>query len=333
MNGGNAWLKVVAVAAVCAVLVAAPTFVPKSSLYMLTDVVTIAVFAVSFNLLFGYAGLLSFGHAAYFGVGSYGCALLLSRFPDMPVLAAIGLGALAAAAIGALVALIVVRRTGPYFAMLTMAFGMLIYLVIWKWRAVTGGDDGFGSFVPATLWMPLAGTFKAGDLHSTYLGVLAVAVPVLAATWAVMTFTPYGNAIRSIRLNEERASFLGYDVFVLKAANYTLACALAGVAGALYGVAHDFISPQQAGLEMSSDVVMMTFIGGAQSFFGPLVGAAFFVVAGDQLSAYTERWQMIMGVIFIAMVMFAPGGFVGTAARLVRWPRRASSKTGAAQWA
>lgn len=317
-----------------AVLVLAPTVVPLSYLYTVTDVVILALFAVSFNLLFGFAGLLSFGHAAYFGVGAYGCALLLSLYPSLPVMAAIGAGALAAAVIGGLIGLICVRRTGPYFAMLTMAFGMLVYLVAWKWRGITGGDDGFGSFVPATIWLPIVGSFKSGDLKLTYLGVLAVIVPVMAAVWATLAFTPYGNAVRSIRLNEERAAFLGFNVFAVKALNYTIACAVAGLAGALYAIAHDFISPQVAGLEMSNDVVMMTFIGGSQSFFGPIVGAIFFVIAGDQLSAVTERWQMIMGVIFIAMVMYVPGGFIGGVAKLFsRRPPSVSSSPRVTQWA
>lgn len=330
MSGGDV-LKAGLLIAAGFILVLAPTVVPASYLYTITDVVILALFAVSFNLLFGFAGLLSFGHAAYFGVGAYGCALLLSWYPSLPVTAAIGAGAVIAALIGGLVGLICVRRTGPYFAMLTMAFGMLIYLVAWKWRAVTGGDDGFGSFVPATVWMPIVGTFKSGDLQRTYLGVLAVVIPVMALVWAILTFTPYGNAVRSIRLNEERAAFLGFNVFAVKAVNYTIACAVAGLAGALYAVAHDFISPQIAGLEMSNDVVMMTFIGGAQSFFGPLVGALFYVIVGDQLSAITERWQMIMGVVFICMVMFVPGGFIGGAAKIFRRRPRLSSKTRVAQ--
>lgn len=321
-----------------AVLVTLPALVAPSTLYSLTDVAILALFAISFNMLFGYAGLLSFGHAAYFGVGAYVSALMLSHLEGTPVLLALAAGTVAAGVAGLLIGLICVRRTGPYFAMLTMAFGMLIFLIAWKWRRITGGDDGMGSFVPTSLWLPLAGRFEQGDLPSMYLGVLGVVIPVCALLWALLSFTPYGNAVRSIRLNEERASFLGFDVFAVKAVNFTLASAVAGLAGALYAIAHDFVSPQIAGMEMSTDVVMMTFIGGAATFLGPIAGTLFFVFMGDFLAQVTERWQMVMGAIFIFMVMFAPGGFIGSLPR--SWLKRPEpedkpaddGKRGVAQW-
>ncbi|CAM5349857.1 Leucine/isoleucine/valine transporter permease subunit OS=Afipia felis OX=1035 GN=NCTC12722_02949 PE=4 SV=1 [Afipia felis] len=296
---------------VIAALFAAPLFAPRSHLYTLTDVMLLGLFAVSFNLLFGYSGLLSFGHAGYFGIGAYSFAVLIQHAHGAPVLILALAGACCAAVIGGAIGVICVRRQGPYFAMLTLAFGMLIYLVIWKLRSITGGDDGLGNFVPATIWLPGVGSFRSGDLFRMYLGVLLTVAPLLGLLWLLFTFTPFGNAVRSIRLNEERAGFLGLNVFLIKAANYTLACWLAGFAGALYVLAHDFVSPQIAGIDMSTDVVMMAFIGGAQNFFGPLMGALIFVVAGDQLSAVTERWQMIMGVVFILMVMYAPRGILG----------------------
>jgi len=311
MTFGKHVLQVSLAATVIVVLFAAPLFAPRSYLYTLTDVTILGLFAVSFNLLFGYSGLLSFGHAAYFGIGAYSSAVFLQYAPGMPILIVAMAGACCAALIGAAIGTICVRRHGPYFAMLTLAFGMLIYLIIWKLRSITGGDDGLGNFVPPTIWLPGVGSFRSGDLYRLYLGVLLTVAPLLAVLWVLFTFTPFGNAVRSIRLNEERASFLGLNIFMIKAVNYTLACGLAGFAGALYVVAHDFVSPQIAGIDMSTDVVMMAFIGGAQNFFGPLIGALIFVVAGDQLSAITERWQMIMGVVFILMVMFAPSGVLG----------------------
>lgn len=321
---------------VCVLAACAPAVVPPSYLYTLTDAVILSLFAVGFNLLFGYGGQLSFGHAAYFGVGGYVCALSLSHMPGMPVLVALLSGVIAAALVGGLVGLICVRRSGAYFAMLTMAFGMLIFLIAWKWRSLTGGDDGFGNFVPDSLWLPVVGTFKSGDLRAMYHGVLAIVVPLLIVVWAVLTFTPYGNAIRCIRMNEQRAAFLGFDVFAIKLVNYIVASALAGLAGGLYALAHNFISPQMAGVDMSTDVVMMVFIGGSGSFFGPLLGTAFFVLVGDWLSSITERWQMVMGVVFILMVIFAPKGVIGAYQQAVTSRRRrqsvAETKTGAAEW-
>jgi branched-chain amino acid transport system permease protein len=309
--------------------------VPPSYLYTLTDAVILSLFAVGFNMLFGYGGQLSFGHAAYFGVGGYVTALTLSHMSAMPVLLALLVGTCAAALIGGVVGMICVRRSGAYFAMLTMAFGMLIFLVAWKARSITGGDDGFGNYVPDTVWLPLVGSFKGGDLHAMYHGVLAIVVPILVLVWALLTLTPYGNAVRSIRMNEQRASFLGFDVFAIKLVNYILASAIAGLAGGLYALSHNFISPQMAGVDMSTDVVMMAFIGGSGSFFGPLLGTAFFVLVGDWLSSMTERWQMVMGVVFILMVIFAPKGFMGLYSRAVAVRKRddaIEAKTGAAEW-
>jgi len=310
-----------------AAMVAAPYLVSKSYLYSLTDIVILGLFAISYNLLFGYSGLLSFGHAAYFGVGAYGCALALQHFDGMPVMGAVAMGTLAAAAAGLVLGSICVQRGGPYFAMLTMAFGMLIYAVLWKWRSLTMGDDGFGTFVPDDMGMILVG--GEGGIVQTYFGVLMICAPVLALVWLLMTFTPYGNAVRSIRLNEERAGFLGYNVFAIKLANYVLSTTLAGLAGCLYALFHDFVSPQLAGMEMSTDVVMMTFIGGTSAFFGPLIGSAFYVLFSDFLSALTERWQMIMGLVFVYVVMFVPNGFAGMIGQAAHRMSRLLSPSGA----
>lgn len=297
--------------AALAMLLAAPAVLTKSQLFSLTDVVVMGLFAVSYNLLLGYSGLLSFGHSAYFGLGAYTAALVMLHLPSLTPPGAIACGALAAAAGGALVGCICVRRSGPYFSMLTLAFGMLFYTAAWKWRSVTQGDDGFGGFVPKSWGIPLLATVEAGDFEQLYRVVLVLVSILLALTWALMTFTPFGNAIRSIRQNEERASFLGYNVFVAKLANYTLASALAGIAGALFVISHNFVSTDVIGIERSTEVVMMTYIGGTSRFSGPLLGSAFIVLFGDLLATLTDRWQLVMGVIFVVMIMYVPRGFSG----------------------
>lgn len=294
-----------------ALLFAAPMLLSKSQLFTLTDVLILGLFATSYNVLLGYSGLLSFGHSAYFGLGAYASALLLLHVPTLPPPMAIFCGALVAAVGGLVIGSICVRRSGAYFSMLTLAFGMLFYTAAWKWRSVTQGDDGFGAFVPPEWTFPLIGLIKSGDFAQMYRVVLVIVAVLLALTWALLTYTPYGNAVRSIRQNEERASFLGYNVFVTKLANYVLASAIAGVAGALLVVSHNFVSTDVIGLDRSTEVVMMTYIGGTSWFFGPIVGSAFVVIVGDMLATVTTRWQLIMGVLFVLMVMYAPKGFSG----------------------
>jgi branched-chain amino acid transport system permease protein len=295
-------------------------------LFTVTDVLILGLFATSYNVLLGYSGMLSFGHSAYFGLGAYASALALLHMPGMPPLLAIVFGALVAALGGLVVGAVCVRRSGPYFSMLTLAFGMLFYTVAWKWRSVTQGDDGFGAFMPAQWSFPLVGVIRAGDYAQGYRVVLVIVAALLALTWALMSYTPYGNAIRCIRQNEERASFLGYNVFIAKLANYMLASALAGVAGALSVLSHNFVSTDVIGLERSTEVVMMTYIGGTSWFFGPMLGSAFVVMFGDFLAGITARWQLIMGVIFVLMVMYAPQGFSGMVRFAIdRFPRRAGA--------
>lgn len=289
----------------------APLILSKSQLYSLTDVAILGLFAVSYNLLLGYSGLLSFGHSAYFGLGAYTTALVLLHFGTTPLAVAIFLGTAAGALGGVAIGRLCVRRGGPYFAMLTLAFGMLLYVVAWKWRGLTLGDDGFGSFLPREAYFPLIGIIRNGDFEQLYYLVVGITVPVLGLIWALMTLTPYGNAVVSIRQNEERASFLGYNVFITKLVQYTISAGIAGLAGSLFAIFHNFVSTHVIGIELSTDVVMMAFIGGTSWFFGPILGAAFFVVFGDFISTITARWQMIMGLIFVAIVMYAPRGFSG----------------------
>jgi len=323
MSAGSAARVAVAVAAV-ALLAAAPAALSKSQLFTLTDILVLGLFAVSYNILLGYGGMLSFGHSAYFGLGAYGTALILAHSPGLPPPVAVLGGMAVAIAGGLLVGCVCVRRSGPYFSMLTLAFGMLFYTGAWKWRSLTQGDDGFGGFVPSEWFFPLIGAIQTGDYAQIYRMVLLVVGVLLALTWALMSFTPYGNAVRSVRQNEERASFLGYDTFTIKLANYMLASALAGIAGGMFVVCHNFVSTDVIGLDRSTEVVMMTYIGGTGWFFGPLLGSAFVVAFGDFLASWTERWQLVMGGLFVLMVMYMPKGFSGIVQYAAR--RRESGK-------
>ena len=224
-----------------AVLWLLPMVASKSHLYTATQVVVFGLFAISFNLMFGYLGLLSFGHAAYFGTGAYAAALLLSAYPSLSIPSAVFAGAVAGALVGLLVGAFCVRLKGTYFAMLTLAFGQLVFGVAWKWRSVTRGDDGFGAFIDRDIAF-LGLSFSSTDIVVIYFFVTTVALVVAAAVWLLLSTTPFGSVVAAIKQNDQRAAFLGYNVYLTKLVMYVLATFMAGLAGALSAIFQDFVS-------------------------------------------------------------------------------------------
>ncbi|MEW6533821.1 MAG: branched-chain amino acid ABC transporter permease [Thermodesulfobacteriota bacterium] len=303
-------LHIVVAVAIAAVLLAAPRILTVVQVRMLTEIVYFSLFAVSFNLLFAYAGLLSFGHSAYFGLGAYVTAISLKHVPGMPFFAAILLGAIAGAVGGAIIGFFCVRRKGSYFALLTLAFNQFLWAIAWKWREITGGDDGIGGIVPKK---PVdLGIFSVDftQVGSKYYLTLFLVTICLALGWYLIR-TPFGNTVKAVKGNEERASFLGYDVNRSKLLIFTLAAFFAGVSGSLFALFQDFVAPSAISLGMSTEVLFMAFLGGTGSFFGPILGAAIFVYFTDWISSITERWEFILGVLFIVLVLYFHQGFIG----------------------
>ena len=287
----------------------APHFLKVTQIRILNEIAYFSLFAISFNLLFGYGGLLSFGHAAYFGLGAYTTAILLKRVAGMPLLLSILLGGMAAAIGGAIVGFFCVRRKGGYFVLLTLAFNQLIWAVAWKWRAVTGGDDGIGGFVPKSLGLGIA-TLDLTKTGTMYYLTMTIVVVLLFLAW-YLTKTPYGNTIWAIKVNEERAAFLGYDVNFSKRLIFTISSFFAGIAGSLFAVFQDFVATNVVNLLLSTEVILMTILGGAGSFFGPILGAAIFVYFSDWFSSLTDRWEFFMGILFIIVVLYFHQGAIG----------------------
>jgi branched-chain amino acid transport system permease protein len=293
-----------------ALLVIAPFVTNIVQLRMLTEIAYFALFAVSFNYLFGYAGLLSFGHAAYFGLGAYATAISLKNIAGMPVLASVLVGGLAGAIGGMIIGFFCVRRKGAYFALLTLAFNQFLWAAAWKWRAVTGGDDGIGDLLPDT---PVNLGFASLDLYDTtsmYYFVVVIVFVCLAAGW-YLTKTPFGNTVMATKVNEERASFLGYNANRSKVWIFTFSAFYAGIAGGLFACFQDFVSTSAIDLGMSTQVLFMAFLGGTGSFFGPILGAAVFTYFTDMISSLTDRWEFILGVLFILLVLFFRQGLIG----------------------
>ena len=289
---------------VTAVLLAtAPLWVSRVGLYpyLALEITIWIIYALGYNLLLGYGGLPSFGHGAFFGIGAYGFGLAHLKlgaglFGSLGI--AIAVAALAGAAVGAFIS----HRRGIYYALLTIAFGQVFWFVAVKWHSVTGGEDGLLNIKrPA-----LVATNEA--LH--YFAVAAL-VLVALFLWRLV-HSPYGRILGAVKQNETRAAFAGHNTWLYKWSAFTVSCAIAGLAGALFALAQQSAYPNVMSLHQSGFVVMMVLVGGGLvSFWGPVIGAAFFLLARDLLGAYTEAWLLWYGLLFMAMVLFKPEGITG----------------------
>ena len=297
-------------------LYALPRLLGPLQVRLAIEVLYLGLFAVSFNVLFGYTGLASFGHSAPFGVGGYTLALLVLHLPGLPLLLAIPLAGVAGALAGLGIGAFCVRLHGGYFALLTLAFSQFLYAVALKWRGLTRGDDGLTIAVP-DVTIPGLATLRVAVAQDLYYLVLTVVLLCLAAAWH-FTRTPLGNATLLMRENDHRASFLGYGVYATKLAAFTVAAGFAGVAGALYAGFQRVVSPAALDLPLAAEVVFMAVLGGSRSFLGPFVGAGFYLLLQNWLSKTTEHWPFVIGLIFVLMVMYAPNGLVGLARQALR---------------
>ena len=272
-------------------------------------VVVMGLAAMALNFLLGYTGTLSFGHAAYFGVGAYGVGMTLKYLTPstgLGMLIGVAAGTLAAAAIGALI----VRLRGVYFAMVTIAFGQVFYFIAFRWNTVTGGDDGLTGWRRQPL--DLAGIPVDIQNHDTafyYLALVCFAVSVGAM--ALLLRSPFGRTLQAIRENERRARFLGIAVERHLWLSFVISCAFVSLAGTLYALLNNFTDPRALRWDQSGNFVIMAVLGGMRSFWGPLIGAAVFVVLQDYVSSHTENWMSVVGLIFVLVVLFFPRGVLG----------------------
>jgi branched-chain amino acid transport system permease protein len=272
-------------------------------------VVVMALAAMALNFLLGYTGTLSFGHAAYFGLGAYGVGMTLKYLVPstaLGMLIGVAVGTLAAALIGALI----VRLRGVYFAMVTIAFGQVFYFISFRWNTVTGGDDGLTGWrrLPLDLGR-LRLDIQNSDIAFYYLALACFAVSV--AAMALLLRSPFGRTLLAIRENERRARFLGIAVERHLWLSFVISCAFVSLAGTLYALLNNFTDPRALRWDMSGNFVIMTVLGGMRSFWGPLLGAAVFVVLQDYVSSHTANWMSVVGLIFVLVVLFFPRGLLG----------------------
>ena len=263
----------------------------------------------------GYTGVLSFGHAAYFGLGAYGAAMTIRYLvpsTGLGIVVGIVVGTVAAAIIGPLI----IRLRGVYFAMVTIAFGQVFYFIAFRWNNVTGGDDGLTGWTRLPLHFGFATIDIQNNPNAFYYLVLALfAVSVGVMAWLLRS--PFGRTLIAIRENERRARFLGIPVDQHIWMSWVISCGFVSLAGALYALLNNFVDPRALYWTQSGDFVIMAVLGGMRSFWGPLIGAAIYVVLRDYLSSQTENWQSFIGLFFVLVVLFFPRGVLGMIRRKV----------------
>ncbi len=272
-----------------------------------TRVLIMALAAMALNFLLGYTGVLSFGHAAYFGLGAYGAGLTI-KYLIPNTLAGMGVGLIVGIVAAAIIGLLIIRLRGIYFAMVTISFGQVFYFIAFRWNSVTGGDNGL-TFQRQPIHLGFTDISLSSGVAYYYLALAVFAV--CTAAMAIILRSPFGHTLLAMRENERRARFLSIPVNRHLWIAYTISCMFAAVAGSLYGMLNNFVSPHDLHWTQSGDFVLMAVIGGMRSFWGPLLGAAIFVALQDYLSSLTDNWMFFIGVIFVLVVLFIPRGFVG----------------------
>jgi branched-chain amino acid transport system permease protein len=290
--------------------------------FVATDIVILALFATSLNLLLGYTGLVSFGHAAYFGVGAYTCALLMKSLEAPFALSFLAAGAVAGA-FALVFGFFCVRLTKIYFAMLTLALAQIVWAICFKWNDVTGGEQGLPNVpYPALDWIaaiPGIGGLRVADHF--YLLVLALVALCFAALRRVVD-SPFGRVLTVIRDNPERAQFIGVDVRAYQLAAFVIAGVFAGLSGALFGIFNRGVFPDFAFWTKSAEPLTMAILGGMGHFWGPAVGAAALILLNQQITSYTQYWPFVLGTILVGLLFLFPSGIVGTLHGLLARGRR-----------
>jgi branched-chain amino acid transport system permease protein len=293
--------------------------------FLVNDVVIWALFATSLNVLVGYSGLVSFGHAAYFGVGAYTTGLLMKKLGVSFLLAFPAAGVLAGAC-AMVFGFFCVRLTRIYFAMLTLAFAQIVWAICFKWNEVTGGEQGMPEIpYPGFDWvdtvarvLPFVGGYRTAE-YFYFVSLILVA----ACLWALhrIVRSPFGRMLETIRENAERAEFIGVHVRRYELAAFVLAGSFAGLAGGLFGIFNRGVFPDFAYWTKSSEVLIMTLLGGMGTFYGPAVGALVLILLNQQILSYTEYWPLVLGSILVFLLFVFPGGIGG--AVLALWRRSA----------
>jgi len=278
------------------------------------EMVIFAIFAMGFNLLLGYTGILSFGHAAFFGLAGYAMGLILIHL-KIPILLGMLFGVVLSTVTAVLIGLLIIRKTGIYFAMLTIAFGQMFFFIASRWKDFTGGEDGLTNIPRDVVGIP--GLFSIPIVEPLQFYYFVAVIFILAAIVKYkLIHSHFGQVLKTIRENETRARMVGYNVQRYKLASFIISAIYAAVAGTLYGLFLNYMFPQTLDWIRSGDVVIMALVGGMGTFFGPIIGAGVIVALRVLVSIYAKIgglvfWQFFMGIIFLIFVLFFPKGIWG----------------------
>jgi branched-chain amino acid transport system permease protein len=292
-----------------AVLVAIPSVAGRFTVYLAMRVMLLGIFAVGYNLLLGQTGLLSFGHGAFYAAGAYGMGFFLLHLSPHPLLG-IAAGILAAAVLALLIGFFCVRHTEIYFAMLTLAFGMMVFSLIWNAREITGGDDGLVGIMRAPISFFGLGKIPIGKDAQYYYLVLFFFV---LSVWVVHRIrnSPFGLVLAGIRENARRTEFAGVSVRDYRLAVFILSGAFAGLAGSLEAMLESNARPFMAHWTHSADPVLVSLLGGLHTLTGPLAGSLIFVAMREIVQRFTENWMLWFGIVLLVIILGFRGGVVG----------------------
>jgi branched-chain amino acid transport system permease protein len=296
-------------------LLISPPFLSSFILTLLTQALIYGILAMSLDIILGYTGLASLGHAAYFGLGAYSVGILATRY-GAGFWVALPAGVLLAVAVAAIFGLVALRATGVYFLMITLALGMVVWGLAHRWVTMTQGDNGISAIPRPELGLPLS------LAHSIPFYYFALA-GFLITFWIlrVIVRSPFGQTLVGIRESESRMRTLGYHVWLHKYIGFVIAGGFGGFAGVLWAYYNGFVSPVDLQLATSVEVLLMVALGGRGTLLGPALGAAIIVLLKNLVSVYTHRWLLILGVVYIGTIVYAPEGIVGA---VRQWARRAT---------
>ena len=305
---------------ILALLVISPSFLSSYLLTLMTQALIYGILAMSLDILLGYTGLPSLGHAAYLGLGAYSVAVLATRH-GASFWVTLGVGVLLAMAVAAVFGLVALRATGVYFLMITLALGMVIWGLAHRWVSMTQGDNGIPGVPRPDLG--LAWSF-AKPIPFYYLSL----VGILLALWIlwVVVRSPFGKSLVGIRESESRMWTLGYNVWLHKYIGFVIAGTVGGFSGVLWAYYNGFMSPADVELATSVEALLMVALGGRATLLGPAVGAGVIVFLRNLVSNYTRRWLLILGAVYIGTIVYAPEGIAGAVRQFTkgnRSPQRA----------
>jgi branched-chain amino acid transport system permease protein len=321
---GSALVGLGAAGVALALLLVAPPFLSSYLLTLVTQALIYAILAMSLDLLLGYTGLSSLGHAAYFGIGAYSVGVLATRHgADFWI--TLGVGVALAMLVAGVFGLVALRATGVYFLMITLALGMVVWGLAHRWVTLTQGDNGIAG-VPRPAFLAAWGLpwslSRALPFYYFTLGGFVVAFLLLRA----VVRSPFGQSLVGIRESESRMRTLGYHVWLHKYIGFVIAGGLGGFAGVFWAYYNGFVSPADAELATSVEVLLMVALGGRGTLVGPAIGAGVIVFLKNLVSVYTHRWLLILGAVYIGTIVYAPEGIAGAAKQLLRRVRPAPAR-------